>query len=126
MLLRFTLILLAAALFAACDKDGEIKCPDFRSALAANDEEKIVEIINGYIGANFLQVNSRQNFDALAKYFEDHCNLNVTDKCFLCVDTNPPLSFINLQFFNGPTFVKKTIVIWDDPQENKMKAIGVN
>jgi hypothetical protein len=121
-----TLVLLAALLFATCDKDVEIKCTEFRTALAAGDEDKILETVNQYIALSFLQVNSSQNFDKLAKYFKDHCNLAVSYKCFQCVDTNPPLSYMTIQFLNGPVIVQKTLVIWDDPQENKMKAVGVN
>lgn len=126
MLLRLTFLLLAAVLFATCDKDVESKCTEFRSALAVNDEEKILNIVNQYITQSFLLVNSRQNFEDLVKHIQDNCNLEVKYSCFECIDTNPPMSEISIQFLNGATLEQRTIDIWDDPQEHRMKAINVH
>lgn len=126
MLLRLTFLLLAAVLFATCDKDVESDCTGFRSALVANDEEKILRMVNQQITWSFLLVTSRQNLEALAKHFNDDCNLEVKYICFECADTNPPISEISLQFLNGATIEERTIDLWHDLQENRMKAINVH
>lgn len=126
MLLRMTLVLMAAVLFATCDKDIESKCIGFRSALVANDEEKILRMVNQYITQSFLTVYSRQNLEALATKINDECKLEVKYTCFECVDTNPPISEISIQFLNGGILEQKTIDLWNDPQENRLKAISVH
>jgi hypothetical protein len=126
MLLRLTFLLLAAVLFATCDKDIASECTGFRSALVANDKEKILKMVNQEITRSFLLVTSRQNLEALSNHFKNDCNLEVKYVCFECIDTNPPMSEISVQFLNGATLEVRTIDLWHDPQENKMKAINVH
>src|SRR5688572_14209485 len=113
MLLRLTFILLAAVLFATCDKDVESKCTEFRSALVANDEEKILNIGHHYIMQSLLLTNARPKFENLGKHIQDNCNLEGKYTCFQCIHTNPPMSEISIQFLNDETFEQKPSDIWD-------------
>lgn len=115
-----------AILFAACDKDVEPKCMEFRNALTAKNEQEILNLVNQQITQSLLMVNSRQNFDALAKYIDEQCKLEVVSTCFECIDTNPMISEITIRFFDATGFSTISIDFWGDPQDNRMEAINVH
>ncbi|MBF9255347.1 hypothetical protein I2I11_18765 [Pontibacter sp. 172403-2] len=127
----FPLIFLTIpVLFLSCNSEYEdsfdktIICSKLTDALIANDEDDVSVGINNLLNAQGQFNGQEKSFEKLIEQVDSCPNLQVTDSCFGCIETNPPQSEIRVTVIQNNQTVSRAIDLQNF--ENKLIFLKIH